>query len=125
FFVAIFLMAIILVTQFNSFYNAFLILTAVIMSTIGVFVGLIVTGQPFGIVMTGVGVISLAGIVVNNNIILIDTYAVLRRQGMPPLEAVLRTGAQRLRPVLLTTITTICGLLPMALQLKDRKSTRL
>src|SRR5690606_29259409 len=87
FFVAIFLMAIILVTQFNSFYHAFLILTAVIMSTIGVFVGLIVTGQPFGIVMTGVGVISLAGIVVNNNIILIDTYAVLRRQGMPPLEA--------------------------------------
>lgn len=117
FFVAIFLMAIILVTQFNSFYHAFLILTAVIMSTIGVFVGLIVTGQPFGIVMTGVGVISLAGIVVNNNIILIDTYAVLRRQGMPPLEAVLRTGAQRLRPVMLTTITTICGLLPMALQL--------
>ncbi len=117
FLVALFIMAIILVTQFNSFYHAFLILTAVIMSTIGVFVGLIVTGQPFGIVMTGVGVIALAGIVVNNNIVLIDTYAHLRKQGMPALEAVLRTGAQRLRPVMLTTVTTIFGLLPMTLQL--------
>ncbi|MAZ03483.1 MAG: MFS transporter, partial [Sneathiella sp.] len=98
--VALFIMAIILVTQFNSFYHAFLILTAVIMSTIGVFVGLIITGQPFGIVMTGVGVIALAGIVVNNNIVLIDTYTHLHRQGMDAMEAVLRTGAQRLRPVL-------------------------
>lgn len=114
--VALFIMAIILVTQFNSFYHAFLILTAVIMSTIGVFVGLIITGQPFGIVMTGVGVIALAGIVVNNNIVLIDTYAHLRRQGMEAMEAVLRTGAQRLRPVMLTTVTTIFGLLPMTLQ---------
>ena len=114
--VALFIMAIILVTQFNSFYHAFLILTAVIMSTIGVFVGLIITGQPFGIVMTGVGVIALAGIVVNNNIVLIDTYTHLHRQGMDAMEAVLRTGAQRLRPVLLTTITTIFGLLPMTLQ---------
>ena len=115
--VALFVMAIILVTQFNSFYHAFLILTAVIMSTIGVFVGLIITGQPFGIVMTGVGVIALAGIVVNNNIVLIDTYTHLHRQGMDAMEAVLRTGAQRLRPVLLTTITTIFGLLPMTLQI--------
>ncbi|PHQ70755.1 MAG: MFS transporter [Sneathiella sp.] len=114
--VALFIMAIILVTQFNSFYHAFLILTAVIMSTIGVLMGLIITGQPFGIVMTGVGVIALAGIVVNNNIVLIDTYAHLRKQGMEAMEAVLRTGAQRLRPVLLTTVTTIFGLLPMALQ---------
>ncbi|MDF2368897.1 efflux RND transporter permease subunit, partial [Sneathiella sp.] len=115
--VALFIMAIILVTQFNSFYHAFLILTAVIMSTIGVFVGLIITGQPFGIVMTGVGVIALAGIVVNNNIVLIDTYAHLRKQGMEAMEAVLRTGAQRLRPVMLTTVTTIFGLLPMTLQI--------
>ncbi|GLQ07075.1 efflux RND transporter permease subunit [Sneathiella chinensis] len=114
--VALFIMAIILVTQFNSFYHAFLILTAVIMSTIGVFVGLLVTGQPFGIVMTGVGIISLAGIVVNNNIVLIDTFAYLRKQGMDAREAILRTGAQRLRPVMLTTITTIFGLLPMTLQ---------
>ncbi|TNE33719.1 MAG: efflux RND transporter permease subunit [Alphaproteobacteria bacterium] len=117
FLVAMFIMAIILVTQFNSFYQAFLILTAVIMSTIGVFVGLILTGQPFGIVMTGVGIISLAGIVVNNNIVLIDTYDHLRKQGMEAREAILRTGAQRLRPVMLTTVTTICGLLPMTFQL--------
>lgn len=122
--VALFMMAIILVTQFNSFYHAFLILSAVIMSTTGVFVGLIITGQPFGIVMTGVGVISLAGIVVNNNIVLIDTFAHLRRQGMNAMEAVLRTGAQRLRPVMLTTVTTIFGLLPMAMQVNIDFVTR-
>ncbi|HZD25378.1 MAG TPA: efflux RND transporter permease subunit, partial [Alphaproteobacteria bacterium] len=115
--VALFVMAIILVTQFNSFYHAFLILTAVIMSTVGVLAGLIITGQTFGIVMTGIGIIALAGIVVNNNIVLIDTYAHLRRSGMEAREAVVRTGAQRLRPVMLTTVTTIFGLLPMVFQL--------
>ena len=113
--VALFVMAMILVTQFNNFYQASLIMSAVILSTGGVFLGLLVTGQPFGIVMCGIGVISLAGIVVNNNIVLIDTYNVLRRQGLKADEAVLRTGAQRLRPVLLTTITTILGLMPMVL----------
>ncbi len=108
-------MAIILVTQFNSFYSAFLILTAVIMSTIGVFIGLLVTDQPFGIVMGGVGVIALAGIVVNNNIVLIDTFDRLAKTAPSPLEAVLLTGAQRLRPVLLTTVTTMLGLMPMVL----------
>ncbi len=122
--VALFIMAIILVTQFNSFYHAFLILSAVILSTIGVMIGLLVTGQPFGIVMTGVGVITLAGIVVNNNIVLIDTFARLRRAGMDPIEAVLRTGAQRLRPVLLTAITTIFGLLPMVFQVNIDFLTR-
>ncbi len=112
---ALFIMAIVLVTQFNSFYQALLILSAVVFSTIGVMLGLLITQQPFGIVMSGVGVIALAGIVVNNNIVLIDTYNVLRRQGMDPMEAVLRTGVQRLRPVLLTTITTILGLMPMVL----------
>ena len=114
--VALFVMAIILITQFNSFYHALLILTAVIMSTVGVMAGLIITGQSFGIVMTGIGVIALAGIVVNNNIVLIDTYARLVKAGMEPMEAVVRTGTQRLRPVMLTTITTIFGLLPMVLQ---------
>jgi multidrug efflux pump len=113
--VALFVMAIILVTQFNSFYQASLILSAVIFSTIGVLLGLMITGQPFGIVMSGVGVIALAGIVVNNNIVLIDTYNLQRRRGRDPVEAVLRTGALRLRPVLLTTATTILGLLPMVL----------
>ncbi|WP_394228192.1 efflux RND transporter permease subunit [Pseudoalteromonas spongiae] len=117
FLVALFVMGIILVTQFNSFYQAMLILSAVLFSTVGVFLGLIILQQPFGIVMSGIGVISLAGIVVNNNIVLIDTYNVLRRQGMDQHEAILRTGAQRLRPVLLTTVTTILGLMPMVLQI--------
>ncbi|QOL26727.1 efflux RND transporter permease subunit [Thalassotalea sp. LPB0316] len=114
--VALFVMAIILVTQFNSFYQAFLILSAVVFSTVGVFLALMIVQRPFGIVMGGIGVISLAGIVVNNNIVLIDTYNVLRKQGYEVVDAILRTGAQRLRPVLLTTITTILGLLPMVLQ---------
>lgn len=115
--IALFVMMIILVTQFNSFYQALLILSAVVFSTTGVAIGLLVTGQPFGIVMSGVGVIALAGVVVNNNIVLIDTFNYLRKNGMQTVEAALRTGAQRLRPVLLTTITTILGLLPMVYQL--------
>ena len=117
FVIALVVMAIILVTQFNSFYQAFLILSAVLFSTVGVFLGLLVFQKPFGVVMSGIGVISLAGIIVNNNIVLIDTYNVLRRQGMDAMEAVLRTGAQRLRPVLLTTVTTILGLLPMVMEI--------
>ena len=113
--VALFLMALILVTQFNSFYSAFLILSAVVMSTIGVFIGLLVTGQPFGIVMSGIGVIALAGIVVNNNIVLIDTFDRLREDATSVRDAILKTGAQRLRPVMLTTVTTILGLMPMVL----------
>ena len=114
---AIFLMAIILVTQFNSFYQSFLILSAVIFSTAGVLIALMLRAQPFGIVMSGVGVIALAGIVVNNNIVLIDTFNSLRKTGLSPTDAALRTGAQRLRPVILTTVTTILGLLPMVFQL--------
>ena len=113
--VAVFIIAIILVTQFNSLFQAFLILTAVVFSTGGVLLGHLVTQRPFGIVMSGIGVIALAGIVVNNNIVLIDTFNQLRQQNMPLREAVLRTCAQRLRPVLLTTVTTILGLMPMVL----------
>jgi multidrug efflux pump len=112
---ALFLMAIILVTQFNSFYQALLILSAVLFSTVGVLLGLLVTQQPFGIVMSGIGVIALAGIVVNNNIVLIDTYNVIRRQGAETVQAALLTCSQRFRPVMLTTITTILGLMPMVL----------
>lgn len=114
--IALFLMAIILVTQFNSFYQTLLIMSAIVLSIVGVLIGLMIRGEPFGIVMSGVGVIALAGIVVNNNIILIDTYNVLRQEGHEPIEAALRTGAQRLRPVLLTAITTVVGLMPMVLQ---------
>ncbi len=122
--VALFLIAMILVTQFNSFYQSFLILSAVLFSTVGVLLALLVTQQPFGIIMSGVGVIALAGIVVNNNIVLIDTYNELRRHGLAPFDAVLRTGAQRLRPVLLTTVTTVLGLLPMVLKLNIDLFTR-
>ena len=115
--VALFLMALMLVTQFNSIYQSVLVLSAIVFSTAGVFLGLLVTGQPFGIVMGGIGVIALAGIVVNNNIILIDTFNELKGKGMEPREAILRTGAQRLRPVLLTSFTTVLGLLPMVLAL--------
>jgi multidrug efflux pump len=117
FMVALFVMAIILVTQFNSFYQAFLILSAVLFSTVGVFLGLLIFQKPFGVVMSGIGVIALAGIVVNNNIVLIDTYNILRKEGIPSMEAILRTGAQRLRPVLMTTVTTILGLLPMVVEI--------
>ena len=114
--IALFVMALILVTQFNRFYSALLILSAVVLSTVGVLIGLLVTRQPFGIVMSGIGVIALAGIVVNNNIVLIDTFDRLRRTIADPVQAILRTGAQRLRPVVLTTVTTICGLTPMVMQ---------
>ncbi|WP_028294369.1 efflux RND transporter permease subunit [Oceanobacter kriegii] len=114
--IAIFMMATILVTQFNSFYQAGLILSAIVLSIVGVLMGLLIRGEPFGIVMSGVGVIALAGIVVNNNIVLIDTYNSLRKDGLDAIEAALRTGAQRLRPVLLTAITTVLGLMPMVFQ---------
>lgn len=117
FMVALFVIAIILVTEFNSYYQAFLILTAVLFSTVGVFLGLLVFQKPFGIVMSGLGVISLAGIIVNNNIVLIDTFNLLKSSGMNAHEAILRTGAMRLRPVLLTTGTTILGLLPMVMEM--------
>jgi len=113
--IAIAAMAIILVTQFNSLFQALLILTAVVFSTGGVLLGHLIMDKPFGTVMSGVGVITLAGIVVNNNIVFIDTYNVLRKRGSDAYEAILRTCAVRLRPVLLTTVTTIIGLMPMVL----------
>ena len=109
---ALFLMFIILLAQFNSFYNAVLVLLAVVLSTTGVLIGMLVMGQYFSIIMTGTGIVALAGIVVNNNIVLIDTYQDYSRY-MPRLEAIVRTAQDRLRPVLLTTITTMAGLAPM------------
>ncbi|MEO5337446.1 MAG: efflux RND transporter permease subunit [Magnetospirillum sp. WYHS-4] len=116
--VALALIGVILIAQFNSFFSALLILSAVVMSTLGVFVGLMVMDQPFGIVMTGIGVIALAGVIVNNNIVLIDTFDRLRREtGLNLRDAVVKTGAQRVRPVFLTAFTAVLGLLPMMLQL--------
>ena len=117
FFIALFLITVILIATFNSFYFCFIILSAIIFSTIGVMVGLLLSAKPFGIIMSGIGIIALAGIVVNNNIVLLDTYKELRKKGENIKNAILRTGAQRLRPVMLTTLTTFFGLVPMAIGL--------
>ena len=114
---ALFMIALILLLEFNNFYHAALTLTAVILSIFGVLLGVALSGQYLSVIMTGVGVVALAGIVVNNNIVLIDTYQHLRRTGLAVEDAVVRTAAQRLRPVLLTTATTILGLLPMVFEI--------
>ncbi|MCX2723197.1 efflux RND transporter permease subunit [Roseibium salinum] len=111
---SLFLMFLILLTQFNSFYQTILTLSTVVMSAFGVLLGMLLTNQPFSIIMTGTGVVALAGIVVNNAIVLIDTYNRFLEDGLTPLDAILKTSAQRIRPILLTTITTIAGLIPMA-----------
>ena len=121
---AIFGMLVILVLQFNSFYQAFVVMSAIVFSVAGVLLGLVITGRPFGVVMGGIGVIALAGIVVNNNIVLIDTFNDLVRTGMDRREAALRTGAQRLRPVVLTSITTALGLMPMVIGVNLNFATR-
>jgi CzcA family heavy metal efflux pump len=114
FFACIAIILLILLTQFNSFVTPLIILTSVVLSLIGVFIGLLVTGTAFGIIMTGIGVISLAGVVVNNAIVLIDYYNQLLDRGIKSYEALIRAGSVRFRPVMLTAITTILGLLPMA-----------
>ncbi len=115
FIVALFLMTLVLVIQFNSIFQTLLVLSAIVFSTAGVLLGLLITGRPFGIVMVGLGLIALAGIVVNNNIILIDTYNQIRSRIHDPLRAAVRTGQLRLRPVMLTAGTTVLGLMPMVL----------
>lgn len=114
---SLFLMFIILLTQFNSFYQSILTLATVILAVFGALIGMMVTGQKFSIIMTGTGIIALAGIVVNNAIVLLDTYNRMRSEGVNIPDAVVKTAAQRLRPILLTTITTIAGLVPMATQI--------
>ncbi len=106
------LMFVILLAQFNSFYNAVLVLLAVVLSTTGVLIGMLVMDQTFSVIMTGTGIVALAGIVVNNNIVLIDTYQEYASR-MPRIEAITRTAQDRIRPVLLTSITTMAGLTPM------------
>lgn len=113
FLIALLLIFMILVIQFNSVSQPIIILTAVMVSLIGVFIGLIVYAMPFGIMMTGIGVISLAGVVVNNNIVLIDYINQLRKRGLSRREAVIMAGLRRFRPVTLTAITTVLGLIPL------------
>ena len=112
---AVLLIMLVLVTQFNSLLQALIVMTTVVLSLTGVFLGLLITAKPFGIIMTGIGAISLAGVVVNNAIVLIDYTNQLMRSGMDTFAAIMRAGMVRFRPVLLTAATTILGLLPMAL----------
>jgi multidrug efflux pump len=111
---ALFLIFAILLAQFNKFSSVFIVLSAVVLSTIGVLIGLMVMGQAFGVVMTGVGVIANAGVIVNNNIVLIDTYDRLRREGWQAYEAILRTCRERARPVVLTAATAMLGVMAIA-----------
>jgi len=111
---AILLIGLVLITQFNSVRQTFIVMTSVLLSLTGVFLGLMICNMPFGIIMTGIGVISLAGVVVNNAIVLIDYINQQRAAGMDLREALLRAGTVRFRPVMLTAVTTILGLLPMA-----------
>lgn len=129
FLVALFAIFIIIVTQFNSLVSPFIIILSVLFSTIGVFLGYAFTGSDISVIFTGVGIISLAGVVVNNAIVLIDYTNLLIRRKMEefgvtdkyllPLEeikqAIEKSGATRLRPVLLTAITTVLGLIPLAI----------
>jgi multidrug efflux pump subunit AcrB len=114
FLIAVFLILFVLVMQFDRFDLPLIILGSVVMSLVGVLWGLLLTGTPFGIMMTGIGVISLAGVVVNNAIVLLTYIEQLRERGLTMHEALLRAGTARVRPVLLTAVTTILGLVPMA-----------
>ena len=113
FLIAILLIFFVLVTQFNSITLPFVIMISVFLSFFGVFFGLLITFRPFGIIMTGIGIISLAGVVVNNAIVLIDYIQQMRQKGMDKLEAIIHSGKVRLRPVILTAVTTILGLIPL------------
>ena len=121
---ALFLIFAILLAQFNKFTSVALVLSAVVLSTIGVLIGLLVMGQSFGVVMTGIGVIANAGVIVNNNIVLIDTYDRLRREGVATYEAIIETCRERARPVVLTAVTAILGVLPIAFGMNIEFMTR-
>ena len=110
-------MFIILISLFNNFYHTFLILFSIALSTTGIFVGLIVLQMPFSGVMTGLGIVACTGIVVNNNIILIDSYRKIRKNEDNKMKAIIQSAKSRIRPIFLTTITTVFGLLPSALQI--------
>ncbi len=113
FLIALLLIAFVLITQFNSLVIPIIILFSILLSMIGVLVGLMITGTPFGVIMTGLGVISLAGVVVNNAIVLLDYVQQLQARGYEKDEAVIQAGLVRFRPVMLTAITTILGLIPL------------
>jgi multidrug efflux pump len=121
---SVFMIFMILIVQYNSFYHVMITLSTVIMSTVGVMLGMLVTGQYFSMIMTGTGVIALIGVVVSHSIVLIDTYHRLRDAGQNGIEAAIRTCSQRMRPVLLTSITAMLGLLPLVFELNVNLFTR-
>src|SRR6185503_8088527 len=118
--VSLFMMGVILLWQFNSFYGVLVTLSAVALSTVGVLLGVQVnlahTFDYLSVIMIGTGIVSLAGVVVGHNIVLVDTFYQLRRQGHPADEAAVRAAAQRFRPVMLTTLVTVVGLPPLMFQ---------
>lgn len=109
---AVMMIFLILVTQFNSFFLPVIILSTVILSIMGVLIGQMITQTPFSIILSGLGVISLAGIVVNNGIVLIDYIELLKKQGYSAYDAVIQAGIVRVRPVILTASTTLLSLIP-------------
>ena len=113
--IAICLILVVMIAQFNSIALPFIVITSVFMSVMGVLLGLIVHDRPFGIIMTGVGTVALAGIVVNNVIVMLDFVVKLRKRGFARNEAMVLASAVRFRPVLLTAVTTVIGLAPMAM----------
>ncbi len=121
---AMFLIFAILLAQFNKLTSVMLVLSAVVLSTIGVLIGLMVMQQAFGVVMVGIGIIANAGVIVNNNIVLIDTYDRLRREGIAARDAILETCRERARPVVLTAVTAILGVLPIAFGVNLEFATR-
>lgn len=121
---SVFMIFMILIVQYNSFYHVMITLSTVIMSTVGVMLGMLVTGQYFSMIMTGTGVIALIGVVVSHSIVLIDTFHRLRDAGQNGIEAAIRTCSQRMRPVLLTSITAMLGLLPLVFELNVNLFTR-
>jgi multidrug efflux pump subunit AcrB len=137
--IAISLIFLIIVAQFNSVISPFIIMTSVLLSTIGVFLGLVIFNMDFVVIMTGIGIISLAGVVVNNAIVLIDYTDLVRvrkrlEKGIQPgefleyndlLASIVEAGKTRLRPVLLTAITTVLGLIPLAIGMNINFSTLL
>ena len=117
FLISILFIFLILATQFNSLINVMIILSQVLLSTIGAILGIIIMGMDFSVIMNGVGIIALAGIVVNNGIILLDFIHIKRKEGLPLREAVVEGGSVRFTPVLLTASSTILGLVPLALSM--------
>ena len=125
--VSLFMMGMILLWQFNSFWGVFCTLFAVVLSTVGVVLGIQVnvmgTFDYISIIMAGTGVVALAGVIVGHNIVLVDTFYQLKRAGEPADKAALRAAAMRFRPVLLTTLTAVVGLLPLMFQVEPNFRT--